>query len=288
MRLLEFHSGFPVVHHSDGLGISQQVGKSRKQFGGCPNLRTLARANLTVENLTFFARILIIAVLITATTTIIGLVQFPNAARTLATIAESNDSAAVGYWWHNIGGYDFVYTCVLLYPLLILARKSKRINRITFLVAFALLLALVVMSEYTAALLLVIITSVLYFAGRRLNTTQLLIIGVVVFVAIFMFWDVLSRLLLWIANIMRSDVLSERLTALANGFTGLESSESNRIELYQISISGFLSSPIFGGIFEGYTRSGGHSFILDTLSNHGILGGAALFFCYRNIYKVFL
>ena len=53
---------------------------------------------------------------ITAITTYFGCMRNPGAARTLATIASSQDPIAVFYNWQNIGGYSFVYSAVLLYP----------------------------------------------------------------------------------------------------------------------------------------------------------------------------
>ena len=202
--------------------------------------------NYRPENMGIFAKFLIFAIVITAVTTIIGVIRYPEASRILATIAESDDVEAIEYWWNNIGGYDFVYTCVLLYPIVILAYKVKRINRLTFIMAFILLMALVIFSEYTTALLLVVITSILYLADRRLNANNLLFWGLTIFAAGFLFDNIFSQFLKWLAGILSSDTLTERLTALAGGITGLENSESNRIELYKMSLSGFWSSPIFG------------------------------------------
>ncbi|MBR4909990.1 MAG: hypothetical protein IKZ47_01540 [Clostridia bacterium] len=239
------------------------------------------------ENLSLFSKILMAGIAITAVTTIVGLVQFPQAARILATIAESDNAENIKYGWHNIGGYNFVYICVLMYPMLILAYKLRRINRIVFLTAFSTLFVLVILSEYTIALILLSITSILFFAGKKLSERQLLIFGVVFFIALFVFWDVFSNFLLWLADVLNSDVLTERLTALANGFAGLEKSESNRIELYRMSLEGFAASPLFGRIIGEYSVFGGHSFILDSLAQYGILGGMAIVFVYRNIYRWF-
>lgn len=46
--------------------------------------------------------------------------------RILATLESANDANAVLYAWENIGGYEFIYMVVLLYPLLILAYKRKK------------------------------------------------------------------------------------------------------------------------------------------------------------------
>lgn len=74
----------------------------------------------------YYRNIILAAFGITIITTCIGLIRFPFAARILATIESSSDASAVLYNWYNIGGYDFIYMVVLLYPLLILAYKRKK------------------------------------------------------------------------------------------------------------------------------------------------------------------
>lgn len=239
------------------------------------------------ENTSLLSAIIVFGIIVTVITTIIGLIQFNFAARILATISASDDPESIKYAWHNIGGYDFVYTCVLLYPILILAHKLRVINSIVFWVLIIDLFAIVILSEYTTALILILITSVLYFTSKNLNARQLLLLGILFFVILYVFWPFIAKFLLWLASALGSDTMAERLTALANGYSGLESSESNRVELYRLSIMGFLNSPIFGKILGSYTSSGGHSFILDTLSDYGIIGGASIVFMYRNIYRYF-
>lgn len=234
-----------------------------------------------------FSKIILAAIIVTAVTTIIGVIRFPEASRILATIATSDDEQNLLFGWNNIGGYEYIYICVLLYPVMILAYKLRKIGRVAFLFMFLLLFILVIFSEYTIALILIMITSFLYFAGKKTNAGQLLLIGIVLFALLFLFQSVVNSFLLWLADTLGSDTLGERLTALAGGVNGLEGSESNRIALYQASIDAFLERPIFGNTFNGFSVGGGHSFILDTLANHGILGGITIVLLYRNIYKVF-
>ncbi|MBO4693994.1 MAG: hypothetical protein J5659_06375 [Clostridia bacterium] len=239
------------------------------------------------ENAYLLTIIVVFSLAVTVITTIVGLIQFPFAARTLATISESDDPENIKYAWHNIGGYDFIYTSVLLYPVIILSYKLKKIKLPVFLIIATALFALIVLSEYATALILFLLSSLLYLVGKNIGARQLLMLGVLFFLVIFFLWPIISNLFLWLADIFNSDVLKERLTALAGGITGLENSESKRIELYEKSIQGFLSSPIFGKMMGSEMLSGGHSFILDSLANYGIIGGAALFFAYKTIYKCF-
>ena len=76
------------------------------------------------EQIAFFAKLMSFALIITTITTSIGLVKFPYASRILATIESSQNEAAITYNWYNIGGYEFIYMLVLLYPILIMANLS--------------------------------------------------------------------------------------------------------------------------------------------------------------------
>lgn len=234
-----------------------------------------------------FSGIIIFALIVTVITTIIGLIRFPYAARILATIATSDDLEAIKYDWNNIGGFDFVYMAVLLYPLFSLAYKLGKIHWAVFLVGSAVLLTMIILSEYTTALLLFIVSFALSLVGRKLTAQRLLILGILAFLAVFFFWGVFQQLILWLADTLHSVTLSERLSALAGGVSGVENSESQRIQFFRTSVEGFISSPLFGKLSGSYTISGGHSFILDSLADYGALGGAALLFSYRNIYHYF-
>lgn len=239
------------------------------------------------DTIPFFSKIIVFAIVITAITTIIGTIRFPEASRILATIAESEDPESIKYSWNNIGGYEFVYTCVLLYPVLILAYKQRKVSRVTFLILFLLLLTLIIFAEYTIALLLFMITSILFFVGKKATASQLLITGIVMSAIFFLFQPAFEKFFLWLADIFDSKVFNERLTALAGGVNGIENSESNRIELYNMSINAFIKNPVFGNTFNRSFAGGGHSFILDCLANYGILGGGAILLIYRNVYRNF-
>ncbi len=235
------------------------------------------------------SKALLFWIFVTIVTTIIGLIRYPLAARILATFDSSQDAELILYNWNNIGGYDFVYTLVLLYPLLILAFKQKRISGIVTAILSVSIGVVIVLSEYTIALLLFLMTSVLFLFRRKLslgNMTAFIAIGLLM---IIFFSDLFSGLLLWLADLFEDRAFfHERLTALAGGITGLESSESNRLELYRESVSNFLKNPIFGTMFSGRPSGGGHSQILDALSNYGLVGAALIVLMYRQMYVHFI
>lgn len=234
-----------------------------------------------------YSIMVILCVIITMITTVIGCIRNPSAARILATVS-SQDSESYIYDMQNIGGYSFVYIVVLLYPILILSYKVKRIKLPTAIVLAALMLITIVYTEYTTALLLFTITSILFFTKSNLSSRGTVIIAISALLFLLIFSGFIADFLRWLGNIIGSEAISMRLDALAGGRSGLEQSEDNRLELYQMSINHFLNHPIFGTLFESYKVNGGHSFVLDNLASFGLLGGVLMFLMYKGVFKRFL
>lgn len=234
------------------------------------------------------SKTIVIAFIITTITTCVGLIQHPFAARVLATISSSQDENAILYNWKNIGGYDFVYFLVLLYPILILAYKQKKVNSFFTVIGTMMIFATVILSEYATALLLIMCTSILFFCKRDLNRQSVYILLIVSALLLVFCKDYISHLLTYIAESIGSETISERFLALAGGSDTLKSFDDNRIELYQRSLNTFLANPILGTFLSGNNLIGGHSFILDTLAQFGLLGALFLFFMYRKIYNYFI
>lgn len=234
-----------------------------------------------------FSAIIMSLLLLTVITTIIGLIQFPYAARVLATIAESDNPENLRYSWHNIGGYEFVYTTVLLYPLTIHAYKRKKIPFLVSVLLTLLIFTVVILSEYAIAFLFILITTVLFFFKRELTAKGIVIFAITGFIFVVVFSGFFSYLLKTIGNMFGSETIRERLIALSGGTDALETFDDNRIWLYRNNIDIFLHNPLFGTMFGNDSGAAGHSQILITLAQHGILGGMALFFMYRCIYRSF-
>lgn len=228
------------------------------------------------------------AIIVTAITTITGCIRNPMAARILATIETSQDERNISFGWQNIGGYGFVYTVVLLYPLLIYAYKQNRLKWFFFYPLAVSTFALVILSEYATALLLLIISSMFIFISKKLSLRGMIVFGAFAVVFILLFQGVINNLLMSLADMVDSKILSDRLITLAGGKTVLGKSDNARIWLYRYSFNTFLSSPLFGTMFGKYGRIGGHSSILDTLAKYGLVGSAVLYFMYRKIYIVFI
>lgn len=241
-----------------------------------------------IKDITIISRIIVIAFFVTVITTCVGLIQNPFASRVLATISNSQDVNAIIYNWKNIGGYDFIYFLVLLYPILILAYKQKKVNLVFTAIGTVMIFTTVILSEYATALLLIMCTSVLFFCKRDLGKRGVYILLLVSVLILVFCSDYISQFLIYIAESIESETVGERFLALAGDPSTLKTFDDNRVELYWSSINTFVSHPFLGTFLSGNNVMGGHSFILDTLAQLGMLGGVLLFFMYKKIYKCFI
>ena len=238
------------------------------------------------DNLKLYAWCVIIVYSITLVTTIIGCINNPNAARILATTATSQDATAVKFNWQNIGGFSFVYSCTLLYPLVILALKQKRIHFIVAVILAIGIFALSVNTEYTISLMLVLITSMLFFLPNNLSAKKLFLLGILALLFTVVFSGVVAALLSEVAKIIGNNTMGEKMVLIFGGEEAINSFDDKRIDRYLSSLTEFAKNPLFGNFLTS-GKYGGHSFILDTLAEFGLLGGVLMFFMYRGIYRCF-
>lgn len=235
----------------------------------------------------FFCKLICIAFIITMVTTINGLIEYPEAARWLATVESPNDAMLITYEWKNIGGFNFVYSVVLLYPLIIAAYKQKRINTIWTVCLTGGIFWLLIYAEYTTALLLFLVSSTLFFVSRELKGKDVLVLIIIAILLCVVFSDAVSQVLIWFGDHLNSENFSQRLYALAGDTTGDTVAMDAREGAYLISVNTFLSHPFLGTFLQGGHGSGGHSFILDIFARFGLLGATVLVFMYKRVYEVF-
>ena len=234
-----------------------------------------------------FTAVIILTYLITLVTTIVGCINNPNAARVLATTASSDDPTAVSYNWQNIGGYTFVYSCTLLYPLLVLSFKRRKLSLILVIAFAAAEFMLAINTEYTISLMLILFSSLLFFLPSNLTSKKFIIISVVTVVLVVVFSSIIAVIMQRIGEMIGNEMMAEKMTAVFSGKEAMDSMEDRRVDRYMLSLETFIKNPLFGSMFSGDMVKGGHSFILDTLSQYGLVGGVLLGFMYWRIFRIF-
>lgn len=230
---------------------------------------------------------LIILIMITCVTTIIGCMSYPDAARVLATTATSQDPLAVLYGWKNIGGYGFVYSTVLLYPFVILAFKMKKLH-IAFVVAItAIVYYMVIQASYTYALMLLMMSMLLFFVKRDITLKKFILLMVGFVLVVLLFRVAIASLLSWFGELIDNQSMVDKVNAAFLGKDAVDNFDDDRGALYMLSVKLFFQHPLLGSLGGGSKVTGGHSFILDSLALYGLLGGALIVLMYVGIYLTF-
>jgi hypothetical protein len=226
---------------------------------------------------------------ITVITTIIGLYVNPFASRYLATVTDTTDNYFVSLGWQNVGGYNFIYMVVLLYPMIICAYKQKRIRVGQMTLIFIAILLMLIKAEYTTALLFFTISSVFLFFKKQLRVRTLIIMLVIVLLLASILSPIISDAFRYFASRVDSQTLSDRFQYMADAISGINNTSDvgNRSKRLLYSLDIFKNNPIVGVAFAPQNTTGGHSYILDNLASYGIIGGLAMFIIYRMIYVIF-
>lgn len=235
------------------------------------------------------SKITFVAIIITIITTIIGIYLHPMASRYLATVSDVLDKTFVTLQWQNVGGYSFVYTVILLYPMLICSYKQNRLKMWQMAVLFVAIAWLLIKTEYATALLMFLVSSILLFLKKQLTTKSLIIVLVVLLVILIFLIPVLGDSFQFLSRKIDSQVLSERFAYISDILKGVDTTSAvgNRTERWMRSLNTFIENPIIGCAFTSNGITGGHSYIMDRMALYGSLGIAALVIFYRMIYKIF-
>lgn len=225
----------------------------------------------------------LILLLITTSTTIIGLFQNGNASR-LLTSSSTDIGTSVLLKQKNIGSFDLIYGLVIAFPTMSLAIKRRDDvptgMRIGFFALTILSVVCIIKSNFTTALLLLFVAAWLpvVFSNRSNIIAKLLLILIVTFLVPIL----LPYFLNFAAEITTSIYAKqkiENILLVLFGETSLDSI-STRFSLFQLSLSSFLSSPVWG-VGAYYNTStvayiGKHAQFMDDFARYGLLGGIPL------------
>ncbi len=233
---------------------------------------------------------------VTCITTYYGCLQFPGAARYLAT---GDMRYFTLYNNLNIGGFSFVYTMVLLTSMVLMVIKKINLINKYKLVYFILAIVYVVniafmlsVAEYTTSLLLFVLSFAILFLNKQLKWGRMFMYATLVLVLFVLTKDYIINLFLYLSKNIESYTVSMRLKELSSFFSGDDISSkadiSKRQGHYVDSLSLFFEKPWGIWSFKGL---GGHSFIFDALAKYGLVGliclCASLGCLFNNYVKVY-
>ena len=216
----------------------------------------------------------ITAVLVTALQTLLTLVQYPDAARTLASTSYAKYGSAK-YRQMGAGGFEFIYSLVTLFPVSIVAMLRTHGKCKMLAVSGMLCIACTILSSgYMTAILLMILSCILFLCNKSKKTMYLTIIMLPVIIGVFILYrDFFAEQLIAISEACTSTAVKEHLVEIADIIAQNATAEDlDRVELYRKSVSSFIAHPLIGSyIADGSSAISGHSTLLDLLGGAGLL-----------------
>lgn len=225
--------------------------------------------------------ILIVVYVITTVTTYNGLQEFPMASRELAT-----GSVDYGpYYARNIGGFNFIYSLVVLHPMFICILWGRRKRVLS--IALSVLIGLCIFeSKYTMAALTFMVSCIAYFIPMKKDKKDasvrlflILIFAIVVYVLAPAILNRLAKLEILEASADKLEDIADMLQGEEADFLGTQL----RQQAYERSWKTFLASPVWGTRLMSFGFSGGHSYILDTMANWGVIGLGLILYTLRKV-----
>ncbi len=214
---------------------------------------------------------IMIVYFVTAVTTFRGLSIFPDASRLLATGGDYHKTFSP----YNIGGYQFVYSLVLLHPLMVGVLRKK--GKLFFAIIYSLVTLLcVIRSAYTIALLLFMISLISYSFPinnrKKFEKKWLILICLIILFLLIFSVDILNALASW--DVLNEDV-AQKIADVSNILQGKDVDgvgAESRQRRYIMSFDAIKENFLIGSRLGDYTKEGGHSFILDTIAKWGVIG----------------
>lgn len=244
--------------------------------------------SVTLTRFLFFS--IVVGLAITGYTTYQGCIMFPQISREMAT-GQLDPTVESATRYMNIGGFNTIYTLVLMMPIwvsIIKNKKCKNLVRMLALVVIVCSILGVVQSEYTTALLFTMLSLATIFLPRDLSFGQFLGYGLLAVIGLFLFRTLLPPVLEFIAENSDSSSVQERLFDLANIVAGKGADENSDAEgRFMMVMDAFVhwsDSPVWGH----FRIWGGHSYLGNVLEYFGLIGLLLLVSMVKQMYKMFV
>lgn len=216
--------------------------------------------------------------IISLITTIFGLITDASAIR-LLTSSSTSEAVEEQLRSKNIGGYDFLYSLLILIPVLIQVVKCTKswTFKIAGIVWISLILICIILANFTIAYLFIGMIVIFSLFPSKMSTVKKVMISIIAFGVLFLLLKgFIIMYLQFIGNHTESIMTQGRMKQMEAFLTGQISifEMNDRFVLAMNSMSTFWESPFFGGgaYFRHYELVSGHSTWIDELARNGIIG----------------
>ena len=233
----------------------------------------------------------LLMIVVTCVSTIIGNERYTQPSRLLATLS-NDDVLFQRYTKENIGGFTMAYGIVFLVPLIVYMIRKRRIPLVLAIGMLVLFGMTLLSMEYGMAVMLFIASLMLLFMPK-LTTRKIIFFLIAGVLILLLFGNAIATLIDIISESIERVTLSERFQAVADMLRGQDTlsaqAAQNRSFLYAQSWETFWNSSLLGAWGdESLGEIGGHSFVLDTMGQYGLLGIVAISVLFGSMYKVML
>ena len=255
----------------------------------CKNIY-VGRHNDNIKMLKYLVPIIIF----TSVVTLFELQINPSVSRALKT----GEYGTVDAQLKGIGGYELIYSLVILMPILftILRRKilisNKRLKLLLWLIV-VLFGTTIILSNYAIAFLLLFFTIVYIYFFSKLNSIWIIFITAILLLLIVYSQTLISTIINLLIYVAPESLNTERLIEIERLLllNEIGISIEYRLDTYLSSIFVIYEYPIFGVIFENIQygankvrRFGQHSQILDTFALFGFMIGVLQIYLFSKIF----
>ncbi len=220
----------------------------------------------------------VFAVIVTAITTIIGLIQYPLSVRELGkTAGYLEQSVRNNYLLHNISTWPQLYGTTFISPFFLLLYRDTHQKK--FLLFWICCELMIVASQLTYALLFSFMIPFVILQKKVSNFRQIFLKAFVLTIVAVLIING-DRVLRWLINMFNNAQYSTLASKLYDLYVFLFMGRTIRdaglrFQDYGMSFSTFLAHPI-GGLFleqkNGGSYLGFHSDVLDIMGYFGIIG----------------
>lgn len=239
-----------------------------------------------------FMCILLLIIICTGLTTLIGLQTYPKASRLLAGGRHLPEMIAM-LRSRNIGGYSYIYMISLIFPVLLgiscTSLPNGKIEKILSIISVVTFPFIILYSQYMIALYMMLyslavlfVLLLIFMVIRRSNKatkkrTVILCIIPIIAVLFVLFLTPINNGIRMVTDKMHLKYLDERAASMLKvededyvyeGGNPLDF----RIKAYSRVVKSFLYSPVFGSLTDTRVKLSHHSDIIDGLLGGGVLG----------------
>ncbi|MDD3382101.1 MAG: hypothetical protein PHT83_01175 [Bacilli bacterium] len=226
------------------------------------------------------------SIVVTCITTTIYLRYDNEASRWLAAVSDPNDPYFIQLNFRNVGGFESIYSLVILIPFIVGLFKVKRIDLKIFIVVIALILANIYYSKYAIAIILASIGLMTILLPRIKSVKKILLFLGILVVSFVILRNEVGDFLYYLSNFVSYRDVSNKIRVVGDFLNGVENTTgfNTRFPLLEESLLLIKENIWLGTTFTKNGFNSGHSFILDTFVKYGMLGIVSIILMYTSVF----